>query len=188
MLNLRESDRKITNKNLFKWLLVVLFVWFLPSSIFWTSLYLYISEDCERKDANSLKIIENKLEDIAHDSARTRYFQDRFSKLFMSLKGIPINITNLQRIIDGFTGKYPKDAMSIYIFNGKLEIIKTKGASQEFEKFLKLASSSPDDQTITEDHLKDIGQKIPEPSLIIKLVREQKNKAIELGNPDKYSL
>ena len=188
MLNYKESDSKTTNKNLFKWLLVILFVWFLPSSIFWTSLYLYISEDCERKDISTLDTIENKLEEIAHDSTRTRYFQDRFSKLFLSLKGMPINIPNLQRILDGFTGTFPKDMLSIYIFNGNLEIVKTKGASIEFEKFLKLASSSPDDQTITEDHLKEIGQKLPEPYLIIKLVREQKNKAIELGNPDKYSL
>ena len=182
------NNNGLKNKNLFKWLLIVIFVWAFPSSIIWTSLYLYIAEDCERKDIHSFNQIERRLEEIAHDSSRTRFFENNFSELFKSLKGNPINSAFLQRVIDGFTNAYPKNMLSVYFFNGKLEIIKTKDAAKEFELFLKLASSSPDEKTITEEQIQELGNKIPEPSLILKLVRAQKGKAIELGNPDRFSL
>ena len=181
-------DKHIKNINLLKWLLVILLVWLLPSSIIWTSLYLYISEDCERKDVNSFNIIEKKLDEIAHDSSRTRFFKERLSALFKSLKGIPINPALLQKVLDGFMRNYPQNSMTIYLFNGDLEIVKTKGASKEYEKFLKLASSNPDEKVIEEEQVQDIGGKIPEPVLLLKLIRSQKGKAIELGNPDRFSL
>lgn len=188
MSNNANINQALKNRNLFKWLLIILFVWALPSSIIWTSLYLYLAEDCERKDINSFNQIERKLEDIAHDSSRERFFENDFSKLFKSIKGTPINSSILQKVIDGFTNGYPPNMLSVYLFTGKLEIVKTKNASHEIEQFLKLASSNPDDYAITESQIQEIGTKIPEPSLILKLVRAQKGKAIELGNPDRFSL
>ena len=188
MSNNDKINQALKNRNLFKWLLIILFVWAFPSSIIWTSLYLYLNEDCERKDIRSFNQIERKLEEIAHDSSRTRFFENNFQELFKSLKGHPINSSFLQKVIDGFTNGYPKNMLSVYVFNGKLEIIKTKDAPKEFELFLKLASSSPDSETITEEQIQEIGKKIPEPALILKLVRAQKGKAIELGNPDRFSL
>ena len=182
------NNNGLKNKNLFKWLLIIIFVWAFPSSIIWTSLYLYIAEDCERKDLHSFNQIERRLEEIAHDSSRARFFENNFSELFKSLKGNPINPAFLQRVIDGFTNGYPKNMLSVFLFNGKLDIIKTQDATNEFELFLKLASSSPDEKNITEEQIQEIGKRIPEPSLILKLVRAQKGKAIELGNPDRFSL
>ena len=188
MSNSTNIDMGLKNKNIFKWLLVVLFVWLLPSSIIWTSLYLYIAEDCERKDIYSFNQIERKLEEIAHDSSRVRFFEKDFSELFKSIKGNPTNSSFLQKVIDGFKNGYPKNMLSVYVFNGNLDIIKTKDSCKEIELFLKLAASNPDEKTISEDQIKEIGSKIPEPALILKLVRAQKGKAIELGNPDRFSL
>ena len=171
MSNNGNINQAFKNRNLFKWLLIILFVWAFPSSIIWTSLYLYLNEDCERKDIRSFNQIERKLEEIAHDSSRTRFFENNFQELFKSLKGHPINSSFLQKVIDGFTNGYPKNMLSVYVFNGKMEIIKTKDAPKEFELFLKLASSSPDNETITEEQIREIGKRIPEPALILKLVR-----------------
>ena len=188
MLESTNNERSIKKTNLLKWLLVILFVWLLPSTIIWTSLYLYIAEDCERKDINSFNKIENKLEEIAHDSSRVRFFQNKFSNFFTPLKGNPINSNNLQRVLDGFSKSYPQNMLTIFLFSGDSKIIKTKGASKEYEKFLELASLNPDEETIPEEQIKEIGQKIPEPSLILKLVRGQKGKVVELGNPDRFSV
>ena len=75
----KKSINKPSDKNLIRWLIVIVFVWVIPSVLFWSSLYLFLSEICERKDTNSLNELENHLENIAYDSSRERFFQKNLS-------------------------------------------------------------------------------------------------------------
>ena len=184
-----KSFKKSSDKNLIRWLLVIVFVWFIPSMLFWSSLFLFLSEVCERKDLNSLDEIENQLENIAYDSSRERYFQKKFSKLFSSLKGQKFNSKSLlNQVLKDNTRNFPPDMVEVYLFDGDLKILETKGAQKAYEKFLDFALKDFEGESITEEQTKEIGKIIPEPTLILKRIRGQKGRAIELGNPDNYSL
>lgn len=180
---------KTNNEDLFKWFFIIILVWLIPSTLLWTGLYLFIAESCDRKDVNTLNKIETELENIAYDSSRERFFQKNFSDLFDSLKGTPWNpISNLQNHLDNIIKNYPKNSIDIYLFNGEGKILPTKGACEEYNEFLRLATMEFNNEAITEEHTRKIGKIIPNPILILKKVRDQKDRAIELGNPDRYSL
>ena len=188
------ADTKIkapitSTKNIFKWFAIILIVWIIPSTLLWSGIYLFIAEDCDRKDQNKFNIIENKLENIAYDSSRERFFQKKFSDLFSDLKNLSYKSSqNINYIINGFSGQYPKGMIDIYLFNGDLKLVKINNQfNPTFEKFINLATSDFD-TSISENDIKEIGKDIPNPSLILNRVRGQKNRAIEIGNPDKYSL
>ncbi len=181
--------RRTSDKNLLRWFFIIIFVWLIPSTIFWLSSYLFISEVCDRKDSNSLNEIENELENIAYGCNRERYFQEKFSYFYKDLKGSPCNSkSRLNDLINNFINSFPKGMLEVYLFNGKLEILNTDGAKKEHEQFLKLATLELNEESITEEKTEDIGKVIPEPLLILRRVRAQKGRALELGNPDRYSL
>ncbi len=189
MPNSLLAGKKVTDKNLIRWIIIILFVWAVPSALFWISSYLFVAEVCDKKDFSTLNELENKLEDIAFDCSRERYFQKMFSELYTNFKGRTCNSKSLLNdLLKNYKSRLPKDMLDIYIFNGNLEIINTDGAKKEYEDFLKSASLGFTEIKVPEETVKKIGKYIPEPILILKKIKNQKNRAIELGNPDRFSL
>ncbi len=189
MSNSTTIEKKPLDYSLFKWFMIILLVWAIPSGLLWTGIYLFIREECDRKDNQRLYELDSKIETLSYDCSATRYFQNKFSKFFNNLRGLQTNsVSNTQKLLDGFMKRFPEGMLEIYLFNSNQEIIKTKGARKEYEQFMQIATSGYEKGPITDENTKEIGLLIPEPSLILKKIRAQRDRAIELGNPDRYSL
>ena len=189
MSNSTIIEKKPLDYSLIKWFMIILLVWAIPSGLLWTGIYLFIREECDRKDNQRLYELDSKIEALSYDCSATRFFQNKFSKFFNSLRGLQTNsVSNTQKLLDGFTRRFPEGMLEIYLFNSNQEIIKTKGARKEYEQFMKIATSGYEKGPITDANTKEIGLLIPEPTLILKRIRAQSDRAIELGNPDRYSL
>ena len=183
-----EQKKELLGNNLLKWFLIIILIWGIPSCLLWTGIYLFIKEDTTKKNNAILAELETELDNIAYDSSFTRFFQNKFSKFYKSLRGLPANPSNLQQIIDSFTSPWPDRMLEVYLFNGDSKILETKNYKPEFEDFLKIACSDFQNGDITNDQIKKLGAFFPAPEIVLKRIREQKGKVMELGNPDKYSL
>ena len=102
-----EQKKELLGNNLLKWFLIIILIWGIPSCLLWTGIYLFIKEDTTKKNNAILAELETELDNIAYDSSFTRFFQNKFSKFYKSLRGLPANPSNLQQIIDSFTNPWP---------------------------------------------------------------------------------
>ena len=183
------ASKKNSGTALFKWLVIILFIWAIPSGLLWTGIYLFLYEECGRKNNQIQIVLESQLENISYDGSSARYFQNKLSKLYNSLKGRPYNpVSSLQNILSTILKPYPQGLLEVYLFDDNCNIIKTKGAKKELETFLQLAISDYSGSVITDIQTKEIGKFIPAPTHLLKRIRGQKGRAIETGNPDRYSL
>lgn len=184
-----NSTSNTNTKNILQWFFIIFIIWLIPSTLLWSGVYLFIAEDCDRKDNNELKKIENKLENLSYDSSRERFFQKKFSVFFSDIKGLSCNSTQkLDLLLKGLTNRYPNGLFDIYLFNGDFKIVNKKNRNNKyFEKLFLLANQENEDE-ISQKDIDEIGNVIPDPSLVIKRIKSQKNRAVEIGNPDKYSL
>ncbi len=185
------SERKVASSksnNLFKWFLIIFLIWGLPSGILWTGVYLFILENSAQRDNIASSELETTLKNIAYDSSIVKYFQPKFSDLFNQLKGLPSNPSNLQKILDSFSKRWQDGMLEIYLFDSEKNILKTRGAHKGLELFYRLTEVDFNAPKPTQAQINEIGQFMPAPQLTINNLRGQKDRVIELGSPDRYSL
>ncbi|GAB4271809.1 MAG: hypothetical protein Kow0029_09780 [Candidatus Rifleibacteriota bacterium] len=175
-------------KRLFRWVLIVILVWGIPSFILWSGLNLY----CEDRNFQASQQIYNEmdlqLDNFIYDSSPERFLQPGFARLFGQLKGLPSNPEFLEKIINEYKDSWPKGLLEIYLFNGRNEIYQMAGARPEHQLLFELVNSDDESgMTIPREAVDKIGKFLPSPELSINYIRDQKGKIVNLGNPDRYS-
>jgi hypothetical protein len=78
--------------------------------------------------------------------------------------------------------------MEVYLFNGEGTVFPIRGAREEHEVFFKLINAGYENTRISPEQLSQAGKLFPAPDLMLTRAREQRDRVIELGNPDRYSL
>ncbi|MGM0600188.1 MAG: SpoIIE family protein phosphatase [Candidatus Rifleibacteriota bacterium] len=183
-----SSPKKDSGRRFIRWLLIVVLIWGIPSSIFWAGINLYLKDRIKQKSQEIYSELNNQLDNYIYNSAPETFFQPGFNKLFAQLKGLPANKEILERIIDEYKNTWPNQLMEIYLFNGKGEILELKGAKDEHEIFFKVINSEfQANVEILRKDLEKIGNFLPYPDLSVNYTREQKGEVINLGNPDRFS-
>ena len=71
------ASKKNSGTALFKWLVIILFIWAIPSGLLWTGIYLFLYEECGRKNTQIQIVLESQLENISYDGSSARYFQNK---------------------------------------------------------------------------------------------------------------
>lgn len=174
-------------KRIFRWLLVVTLTWGIPAIIFWTSLQLFINDRINRNSSRIFEQIETNLDNYLYESLPSRFFRPQFGDLFRQIKGIPANNDFLEKILAGFKKQWPENMLEIYLFNGDSSIMTIQGAREEHEIFFRQVNSTYDSGQVTIEQLNKAGMLLPAPDMMISRVRDQRDKVIELGNPDRFS-
>ena len=176
------------SKNLFlRWLIIILLTWGIPAAILWTGLKLFFDDRITRSSSVIFDTIEQRLDNLAYDSSPARFFQPKLSGLFKQLKGLSPSPEILERIIGDFDRQWPKQMMEIYLFNGEGSVYQIRGAREEHEIFFRLINSDYG-SNISPEQLSLAGKLFPAPDLMVTRARDQRDRVIELGNPDRYSL
>lgn len=174
-------------KRIIRWLMIVMLTWGIPAAIFWTGLQLFLIEKINRNSTMIFDRIEENLDNFVYASLPSRFFKPAFNDLFRQVKGLPANNEVLEKIISGFDKQWPAGMLEIYLFNGESGIFPFRGAKPEHEIFFRHINSSYDSGQVTHEQLNKAGMLLPAPDLMISRVRDQHDKVIELGNPDRYS-
>ncbi|PKL49966.1 MAG: hypothetical protein CVV42_04715 [Candidatus Riflebacteria bacterium HGW-Riflebacteria-2] len=174
--------------SILRWLLIVALTWGIPAAILWTGTKLFLDDRITRSSAVIIDNIEQRLDNFAYDSSPTRFFQPRLNGLFRQLKGLSPSHEILEKIIRDFDRQWPKQMMEIYLFNGEGTVFPISGAREEHEVFFKLVNAGYESNSVSPDQLSLAGKLFPAPDLMITRAREQRDRVIELGNPDRYSL
>lgn len=175
-------------QRLIRWLLIVTLTWGIPAAIFWTGLQLFVTDRLNRSSSQISEQIAHGLDNYVYDSLPSRFFYPRFSGLFKQLKGLPSNNEGLEKILGGFDRQWPDGMLDIYLFNGEGNVFPIRGARHEHEIFFALANSEYESGQISPEQLSEVGRLFPAPDLMLGRIRDQRDKVIELGNPDRYSL
>ncbi|EKD81108.1 MAG: hypothetical protein ACD_39C01975G0002, partial [uncultured bacterium] len=170
-----------------RWLIIIVLTWGIPAAIMWTGLKLFFDDKIARGSAVIFDTIEQRLDNFAYDSSPTRFFQPRLNGLFRQLKGLSPNQEVLEKIVEDFDRQWPKQMMEVYLFNGEGTVFPIRGAREEHEIFFKLINSEHGSK-ISPDQLSLAGKLFPAPDLMLTRARDQRDRVIELGNPDRYSL
>jgi serine phosphatase RsbU (regulator of sigma subunit) len=182
------TPKKDSGRRMIRWLLIIILIWGIPSSIFWAGINLYLKDRIKQKSQEIYTDLNYQLDNYIYNSSAETFFQPGFNKLFAQLKGLPANKVILERIIDEYKNTWPSQLMDIYLFNGKGKILQLKGAKKEHEIFFKVINSEfQANVEILRKDLEKIGHFLPYPGLSVNYTREQKGKVINLGNPDRYS-
>jgi len=184
----RAAIGRLSGNRPLRWLLIVLLTWGVPSAIFWTGLQLFVSDRLSRSSSLIAEEIERGLDNYIYDSLPARFFHPRFSSLFKQLKGLPSNNDSLEKIIAGFDRQWQPGMIDIYLFNGEGNVFPIRGARPEHELFFTLANSEHETGQISPEQLSRVGRLFPAPDLMLGRIRDQRDKVIELGNPDRFSL
>ncbi len=171
-----------------RWVLIIILTWGIPAVIFWTGLHLFVSDRLTRNGSIIAEEIERGLDNYVYDSLPSRFFYPKFNGLFKQLKGLPSNNEGLEKILAGFDKQWRPGMMEIYLFNGESSVFPIRGARAEHELFFSLANSEHESGQISPEHLSKLGAVFPAPDLMLGRIRDQRDKVIELGNPDRYSL
>ncbi len=174
--------------SMMRWLLIVTLIWGIPTAILWTCSKLFLDDRIARSSAVIIDTIEQRLDNLAYDSSPTRFFQPRLNGLFRQLKGLSPNHEVLEKIIVDFDRQWPERMMEVYLFNGEGTVFPIRGAREEHEIFFKLINAGYENTTISPELLGQAGKLFPAPDLMLTRAREQRDRVIELGNPDRYSL
>jgi len=132
--------------------------------------------------------IERNLDNYVYNSLPARYLHPKFNGLFKQLKGLPSNNEGLEKILAGFNKQWRPGLVEVYLFNGEGKIFPISGARPEHELFFSLANSDYESGPIPPSALSQVGTIFPAPDLMLARIRDQRDKVIELGNPDRYSL
>lgn len=177
-----------TRNSLLRWLLIITLTWGIPAAILWTGVKLFFDDKIVRSSTVILDTIEQRLDNFVYDSSPMRFFQPRLNRLFLQLKGLSPNNEILEKIINDFDQQWPKQMMEVYLFNGEGSVFPIKGAREEHEIFFRLINSGYENSKVSPDDLSRAGKLFPAPDLMLTKAREQRNRVIELGNPDRYSL
>ena len=176
------------NNSILRWLFIMALTWGIPTAILWTGVKLFLDDKIVRDSAVIFDTIEQRLDHFAYDSSPARFFHPRLNGLFRQLKGLSPNHEVLEKIINDFDRQWPKLMMEIYLFNGEGSIFPIKGARAEHEVFFKLVNSGYENSRVSPEQLSIAGKLFPAPDLMLSRAREQRDRVIELGNPDRYSL
>ncbi|MDD3148785.1 MAG: hypothetical protein PHD82_15935, partial [Candidatus Riflebacteria bacterium] len=184
----RETLCLISGNKIVRWLLIIILTWGIPSAIFWAGLHLFVTDRLTRNSSLIAEEIERGLDNYIYDSLPARFFHPRFSGLFKQLKGLPSNNEGLEKILAGFDKQWRPGLVEIFLFNGEGNVFPIRGARPEHELFFSLANSEYERGQISPEQLGMIGKIFPAPDLILARIRDQRDKVIELGNPDRYSL
>lgn len=179
---------KHSGNTMLRWLLIVALVWGIPTAIIWTGIKLFLDDRMIRGNEATFDSIEQRLDELAYNSSPARFFQPRLNSLFRQLKGLSPNQEVLERIIRDFDKQWPEKMMEIYLFNGEGSVFPTEGARKEHEIFFRLINSGYENTKISPEDLSSAGRIFPAPDLMLNRAREQRDRVIELGNPDRYSL
>ena len=171
-----------------RWLLIIVLTWGIPAAILWTGIKLFLDDRIVRSSTVVLDDIEQHLDNFIYDSSPARFFQPRFNALFSQLKGLSPNHEVLERIVEDFDRQWPENMIEIYLFNGEGSVFPIGGAREEHEIFYKLVSSDYENSRISPEQLSLAGKLFPAPDLMLTRARDQRDRVIELGNPDRYSL
>lgn len=171
-----------------RWLLIVALTWGIPAAILFTGAKLFLDDKITRSSALIIDNIEQRLDNFAYDSSPTRFFQPRLNGLFRQLKGLSPSLDILEKIIADFDRQWPKQMMEVYLFNGEGTVFPIRGAREEHEVFFKLINAGYENTRISPEQLSQAGKLFPAPDLMLTRAREQRDRVIELGNPDRYSL
>lgn len=183
-----QALKALGGNRLVRWLLIIILTWGIPAAIFWTGIQLFVADQIGRQSSLITEEIESSLDNYIYDSLPSRFFFPHFNGLFKQLKGLPSNNESLERIIAGFDRQWQPGMVEVYLFNGEGSVFPIRGAREEHELFFALANSEYESGQISPEQLSRIGQVFPAPDLMLSRIRDQRDKVIELGNPDKYSL
>ncbi|MBU1106650.1 MAG: SpoIIE family protein phosphatase [Candidatus Riflebacteria bacterium] len=177
-----------SRNSIIRWLLIVVLTWGIPAAILCTGIKLFLDDRIVRSSAVVLDNIEQHLDNFVYDSSPARFFQPHFNALFRQLKGLSPNHDVLERIVEDFIRQWPEKMIEVYLFNGEGNVFPIEGARKEHEIFYKLVSSEYENGKISPGQLSLAGNLFPAPDLMLTRARDQRDRAIELGNPDRYSL
>ncbi len=185
---LRDAFCSFFGNRMVRWILVVSLTWGIPATVFWAGLHMFVADRITRNTSLTSEEIESGLDNHVYDSLPARFFHPRFSGLFKQLKGLPSNKEGLEKILTGFDRQWRPGLIEVFLFNGEGKVIPIRGAKPEHELFFTLANSDYESGPIAPEQLSSVGRLFPAPDLILGRIRDQRDKVIELGNPDRYSL
>ncbi|NCB38023.1 MAG: HAMP domain-containing protein [Erysipelotrichia bacterium] len=177
------------SRRFLRWLVIVALTWCIPAAIIWTGVKLFVSERINHENSRIFDEINHDLDNFIYDSLPTRFFYPRFNSLLRQLKGLPSNRDVLEKIIEGFESQWPAGMLEIYLFNGDGGVLPIHGAREEHEIFFKMATADDQESAqVSPEQLNQIGKILPAPDLMLSRIRDQRDRVVELGNPDRFSL